>query len=911
MSASPSTIAPAAPSPPAPTHFPFLATTPARAQDWRRGATLIAISGGFFLALLPFATTPLEPIPGFIGVYQSALVVIQLLTAVLLLAKYSVLRMPALLALACAFLFSALMASAHALTFPGLFKPTGLLAATPQTTAWLYMFWHAGFPLLVITYALTKRPIVDPGDGSAMRPIGLAVLAVVAAVAGLAVLASEGADLLPAIMIGNMQYFPVMKPVVGTVCLLSGLAVFMLWRCRPHSVLDVWLMVECINWIFDVALSAVFNAARFDLGFYFGRFYGLLAALFIIGVLLYESTRFYGRLVVAHRRDIAQNSELQRLYAKAQELDQLKTSFFANMSHEIRTPMNAIIGVTYLLKRSNPTQEQAERLDKIALASRHLLSIINDILDFSKIESGAMSLEEAVFPLSAVLDHTRSLIEEQAHAKNLVINVDYGDCPPWLVGDQTRLRQAMLNFASNAVKFTEQGYVDLRCSLVERSGDKVTLRFEVRDTGIGIETEAQRSLFQAFRQVDPSTTRKYGGTGLGLAITQRLAQLMGGTVGLTSTPGQGSRFWFTARLKVGSQPSQHAAGNAEQALRESHAGTRILLVEDDLINQEIANVLLREAGMRVDVAGDGAQAVEMARGRTYDLILMDLQMPIMDGAEATRRIRAMEHGRDVPIVALTANIYEEDRKRCKGAGMTDFVGKPVDPLELFATILKWLPKAHDVHLPVLQAPRAERPQAQAAPPLDHRLRAIPGLDLDAGLASVRGDLGWYWRLLGEFLAFHADDMLHLRKALERQQQSVAIRVAHTLRGSAASLGLTGLQADAMALESQLTEGITDVERMAARIAQSLADLAQAVRGIDMAQTQPPAPPDPGRVGDVLADLKSAFKRGDFRAQQVFRDHRALLRSNLPSGIFSQLEGAVEGYDFEAAARTLESLQKES
>ena len=346
-------------------------------------------------------------------------------------------------------------------------------------------------------------------------------------------------------------------------------------------------------------------------------------------------------------------------------------------------------------------------------------------------------------------------------------------------------------------------------------------------------------------------------------------------------------------------------------MRESHAGTRILLVEDDLINQEIASVLLREAGMRVDVAGDGAQAVELARGRTYDLILMDLQMPVMDGVEATRRIRAMDHGRDVPIIALTANIYDEDRKRCQGAGMNDFVGKPVDPLELFATILKWLPKAQDVHLPVLQAPRAVKPQAQAATPLDHQLRAIPGLDLDAGLASVRGDMGWYWRLLGEFLAFHADDMLQLRKALERQQQSVAIRVAHTLKGSAAALGLVGLQADAIALEAQLTEGITDVERVAARITQSLADLAQAVRGIDMAQTQSPAPPDPGRVGDVLADLQATFKRGDFRAQQVFRDHRALLRSNLPTGVFSQLEGAVEGYDFEAASRVVESLQQAS
>jgi signal transduction histidine kinase/CheY-like chemotaxis protein/HPt (histidine-containing phosphotransfer) domain-containing protein len=863
------------------------------------------VSGLFFLILVPFASTPLQPVPGFIGVYQSALIVIQLITAMLLLAKFSVLKMKALLVLGCAFLFSSLMAIAHSLTFPGLFSPTGLLEATPQTTAWLYMFWHAGFPLLVMVYARTKSLEVNPDAEPVSRAIVLAVMAVLAAISVLAALASLGSWMLPPIMVGNTQYFPVIKPVVSTVCLLSVVAVWVLWRSRPHSVLDVWLMVECANWSFDVALSAVFNARRFDLGFYSGRFYGLLAALFILGVLLYESTKFYGRLVAAHRLDLEHNAELQRLYAKAQELDQLKTNFFANMSHEIRTPMNAIIGITYLLKRANPTLEQAERLDKIALASRHLLSIINDILDFSKIESGAMSLEQAPFPISAVLDHTRSLIEDAAHAKGLAIDMDYDNCPRWLLGDQTRLRQAMLNFASNAVKFTEHGYIALRCSLQEQQGENVTIRFDVRDTGIGISADAQKQLFQAFRQVDASTTRKYGGTGLGLAITQRLAQLMGGTVGVDSTPGQGSHFWFTARLKVAHPPEQQEPGNAEKELRENHTGTRVLLVEDDPINQEISRVLLMEAGMKVDVASDGRQAVDQAKKNNYDLMLMDLQMPVMGGLEATRQIRTLPQALDIPIIALTANTYEEDRKHCKEVGMNDFVGKPVDPLELFATILKWLPKASDVHLPILQAPHPKSTEKES--PLTIQLRAVPGLALDQGLASVRGDVGWYWKLLLEFLSFHADDMLHVRKSLERHQQSNAIRFAHTLKGAAATLGLVDLKEKALELESALTQGLTDIQLQAKQIEEALRQLNQTVRSIEQEQSQPAVPADPRRSDEVLAELLVAFRTGDFHANQMFHDQQALLRSSLPHGAFSQLEATVEAYDFEAAARLIERL----
>ncbi len=622
--------------PTASTGFPFLATTPARPQDWRLGIALMGVTGAVFLALVPMATTPLPPMPGFIGVYQSALVVIELLIAVLLLAKYSVLKMRALLWLASGFLFNALMASVHALTFPGLFRPAGLLAATPQTTAWLYMFWHSGFPLLVIAYAFQRHMAVEPDPRPVSGTIGRAVAAVVATVGALTLLASAGADLLPAIMNGNTQNFLVMKPVVGSVCLLSALACFVLWRRPPHSVLDVWLLVESANWVFEVALSAVFNAARFDLGFYAGRLYGLLAALFILTVLLYESTRFYGRLVTAHRQDIERNGELQRLYAKAQELDLLKTRFFTNMSHEIRTPMNAIIGITYLLKRDEPRAEQAERLGRIELASQHLLSVINNILDYSKIESGGMTLERVSFPLSAILDHTRSMIEDAARAKGLRVHVDYGDCPASLVGDPVRLRQALLNFASNAVKFTERGHVNLSCALVDRSHDAATLRFEVGDTGIGIPAESQRDLFQAFKQVDASTSRRFGGTGLGLAISQRLAQLMGGTVGVDSTPGEGSRFWFTARLGLDAVPAATTGHGPPHAPAPAPVAAQI--PEPSAADREPAPALA--PGTTTQREAPAGQVVTPAESRLLRTVLGDLRTALKAGDfEALRLLR--------------------------------------------------------------------------------------------------------------------------------------------------------------------------------------------------------------------------------------------------------------------------------
>ena len=376
----------------------------------------------------------------------------------------------------------------------------------------------------------------------------------------------------------------------------------------------------------------------------------------------------------------------------AQAANIAKSAFLANMSHEIRTPMNAILGMTHLLQRAGVSPAQAARLDKIQGAGEHLLEVINDILDISKIEAGKLQLDEATLDPAAIAEQVVALLAERAREAGLSLAVTERPPPTLLLGDATRLQQALLNYVGNALKFTEKGSIALRVRLQEDTPEDALLRYEVQDSGIGIDPEARERLFSLFEQADNSTTRKYGGTGLGLAITRRLAELMGGTAGVDSVPGVGSTFWFTARLRRGGEAvaAPLATGiGAEQRLRTEFAGRHVLLVEDDALNREIAALLLAQVGLDIDPAEDGDIAVALAAKRNYALILMDMQMPVMGGIEATQRIRAMERGRQVPIVAITANAFAEDRARCLAAGMDDFIAKPFNPDALYATILKW------------------------------------------------------------------------------------------------------------------------------------------------------------------------------------------------------------------------------
>jgi PAS domain S-box-containing protein len=384
--------------------------------------------------------------------------------------------------------------------------------------------------------------------------------------------------------------------------------------------------------------------------------------------------------------------------ALAESANRAKSAFLANMSHEIRTPISAILGLAHLLRQDELTITQADRLNKMDAAAKHLLSIINDILDLSKIEAGKLELERTDFQLRSLVEQLQSLVSEQTKAKGLALTIDVAGVPAWLNGDPTRLRQALLNYISNAIKFSERGVIAVRAQVLEDSSEGLLLRFEVRDNGIGIPVEKIGALFQTFEQVDASTTRNYGGTGLGLAITRRLAALMAGAVGVESELGKGSCFWFTARLQRGHvvAAAVDCTENALEELRQQHRNARVLLAEDNPVNREIGVEFLRRAGLVVDVACNGREAVDKAQSSRYDLILMDVQMPQMDGIEATRIIRTLPDSADTPILAMTANAFEEDRRACAEAGMNDFVAKPVDPKTLYSILRKWLRKASPV-----------------------------------------------------------------------------------------------------------------------------------------------------------------------------------------------------------------------
>jgi hypothetical protein len=369
------------------------------------------------------------------------------------------------------------------------------------------------------------------------------------------------------------------------------------------------------------------------------------------------------------------------------------------MSHELRTPMNAIMGMTGMALRRADDPKLRDQLGKIDKASQHLLQVINDILDISKIEAERLTLEQQDFTLGEVLDNLSNLIAHKASDKGLALHIDLSRelAATPLKGDSLRLGQILLNYTANAVKFTHQGAITVRLRPLETTTDSLLLRCEVIDTGIGISAEDRQRLFTAFEQADSSMTRKYGGTGLGLAISKRLARLMGGDAGVESEPGTGSTFWFTARLgkattasgRVQPAPTR-STRSADERLMDEYTGTRILLAEDEPITQEVSRGLLEDVGLVVDIAEDGRQALELARRNRYALILMDMQMPILNGVDATRAIRGESQNQATPILAMTANAFDEDRQTCLDAGMNDHIAKPVDPVRLYETLLKWL-----------------------------------------------------------------------------------------------------------------------------------------------------------------------------------------------------------------------------
>jgi signal transduction histidine kinase/DNA-binding response OmpR family regulator len=482
-------------------------------------------------------------------------------------------------------------------------------------------------------------------------------------------------------------------------------------------------------------------------------------------------------------RELAATSRgLEEMVQKAEAANRAKSAFLATMSHEIRTPMNAVINMADLALETGLDATQRQYVSTIASSGRSLLGLINDILDFSKIEADRLELERVPFSLRALLEEIAAVFRtrERGQQVELVLQVD-PETPDGLVGDPLRLRQVLVNLLGNAFKFTERGEIVVSVAPVGTPAeDRCELRFSVRDTGIGIPVENQDRLFQAFSQVDSSTARRYGGTGLGLAISQRLVSAMEGELGVRSEPGQGSEFFFTARFGLGAP----AAVPEPERLCLRFDGARVLVAEDHDANRLVVQELLAQAGIQAEFAADGEEAVRMARETQYDAVLMDIQMPRLDGLEATRRIRAEQDGRSLPIIALTANAVRGDAELCRAAGMDDYLSKPIDRASLLRALSRWLPCSLDSgpepaaagsgDAPALETLAIADPEAVAAAlkPLE---AALADFDLDATAAAMerleRLSLPGEWR----------DDLARLRRQIDGYDYTEAARTVAELR----------------------------------------------------------------------------------------------------------------------------------
>lgn len=1015
----------------------YLSTLPTQDSERRRAVRILCASLILFFCALPFTKHPLPQVWAFIPIYETVIVINDLITAVLLFGQYRILRMRSLYILACGYLFTAFMAAFHALSFPGLFSPSGLFDAGPQSTAWLYMFWHGGFPLFIIGYVWLGNDEHASGHRFSI-PMGIVAVLTVAVV--LTTLATADKTLLPAIMLGN-RYTETMKFVVGSVWALSLTAAVVLWRRRPHSVLDLWLIVVMCAWLIDIALSVVFNAGRFDLGFYAGRIYGMLAVSFVLLKLLLENSVLYARLVEASEYEHAQSAKLRAAHNEAQTANRAKAMFLANMSHEIRTPLNAIIGMSYLALKTELTQKQRDYLEKLQQSGKHLLSVVDDILDYSKIEAGGLAIEHTEFDLETMLDNVTSLIADKAGAKGLelIYDVESDLSHHLLIGDPLRIGQILINYASNAVKFSGHGEIAIIVRMRKRTDSAVLLWFAVRDPGIGLTEEQIGKLFQSFEQADVSTTRRYGGTGLGLAISKKLAHMMGGEVGVYSEYGKGSTFWLTVQVgigkpvlkawlpkpdlrgghvlivddsdnartvlgemlramsfKVDTVASGHAAiaamhnahiahqpyeavlldwqmpeldgvETARQILalgllppsrlaiitaygrndlssqtnelgidlllvkpvtpsalfdalmrmfgRQSGAdgkvkaapppvpltelsaiqGARALLAEDSELNQQVATELLVEAGLEVDIACNGREVVEMAQRKSYDIVLLDIQMPEMDGIDAALAVRALPQLAELPIVAMTANVMQSDRERCLAAGMNDFLCKPIDPEELWCALLRWVSPARAVvPLPM------ERPRMHAS----GTTLVIDGLDTTAGLRRTLGKETVYLSMLRIFVDTEANSVQKIRAALEQNDQKTARRIAHTLRGTAAHIGAKQIQETASILEQQLRDG-PPADDLLAKLDALLRWQVEAIKMAlpSVEAVQPAANITPEQRDTLCVELTRLLTDHDTQVIRLLEEHGSLLFAALPNH-FGRLEQAIKQFDFDLAQSIL-------
>ena len=659
-----------------PTRGAVLSTLPAGRGDRRLALTVVLVSVAIFLAAVPFAKKPLTPIAAFIPIYESALVINDLITAVMLFGQFSILRSRALFVLASGYLFTAFITVPHALSFPGLFAPTGLLGAGPQTTAWLYMFWHGGFPLFVVAYVLLKGARRERGwtwgrPGSVVL-CGVAMIAAV--VCGITLLVTAGRDLLPAVIQG-IHYTPTMIFVSSSVWALSLLALAVLWRRRPHSVLDLWLMVVMCAWIFDIALAALLNSGRWDLGFYAGRIYGLLAASFVLLVLLLENGRLYARLVEAHEGERQERQRAQQAEEAAAAANQAKSEFLSRMSHELRTPLNGILGFAQLLELDAQNPEQREGIDHILRGGRHLLALINEILDLARIESGTVSLSLEPASIGELMLECRQLTEPMAGQRGIrmVFPPESQIC---VIADRTRLKQVLLNLLSNAIKYNRAG----GAVVVGYESVDSRVRVSVQDTGPGLRPEQVQALFQPFNRLGQESG-PVEGTGIGLVVTKKLVELMGGTIGVASTVGAGSVFFIELKSAEPVSAADRGLGEELESVSEDTneaAIPALLYVEDNPANLTLVEEIIRfRSGLRLLSAPDARLGIELARAHRPRVILMDLHLPGMSGDDALKILRDDRRTAHIPVIAITAHAMPRDVAKGLAAGYFRYLTKPL------------------------------------------------------------------------------------------------------------------------------------------------------------------------------------------------------------------------------------------
>jgi signal transduction histidine kinase/CheY-like chemotaxis protein len=642
---------------------------PAGAGERRFALTVALMSFAIFVAAVPFAKMPLVQVWAFIPVYEAALVVTDLVTAVLLFGQYSFSRSRGLFLLASGYLFTAFIAIAHALTFPGLFSSTGLLGAGPQSTAWLYMFWHGGFPLFVAAYALLKS---ETSDTTASR--GAAVVCGVAGVLALAcaltVLATAGQDALPAIMHGN-HYTTTMIVVVATTWALSLLALVVLWVRQPHTVLDLWLMVVMCAWLFDIALAAVLNAGRFDFGFYAGRIYGLLATSFVLIVLLIENGKLYAHIRRLYLEREEHNRALEATVRERTEQllqsEKLATmgALLAGVAHELNNPLAVVLGQTHMLKEVSADASVVERAEKINTAAGRCVRIVRNFLALAR----KRPPERTDVALNDVVTEAIELLAYEFRSDGIAVTTALAADLPRFSADAHQLHQVLVNLLTNAHHAMRKMPGVKRVSITTRlDATRGRIQLEVADTGPGIPSEIQQKVFEPFFTTKPAGQ----GTGLGLSLCRRIAEEHGGTLTLTSTPGRGTAFLIELPP---TSTSQATSSPIEQAPAPVPRKTILVVDDEEEIAAVIAEMLQRD-GHTAHVAANGRMALEMLADRSYDLVVTDTKMPILDGVglygEVGHRFPSMR-GR---MVFVTGDVLDEEKQELLAATGAPVIAKP-------------------------------------------------------------------------------------------------------------------------------------------------------------------------------------------------------------------------------------------